>query len=175
MAPGPLREAAGFSYQEFSNLQGAAPAQGRSLQGRRGEQRLGLGGIPCSGERPGAGLLRPSRLGRYPAVTRNAFGKGTLTYDGTLPSDALQERILGDTLGVAGVSLADSALPAGIQVRHGVLRNGRAAHFYLNFSREPREVTYSYGDGTELLSGGAAVKSGKITLAPWKVAIVEEK
>jgi beta-galactosidase len=174
-APGPLRLAAGISYQEFSNLRAPLRLKGDPFgAGEENKVSVWADYLVPESARALAYYDHPV-LGRYAAVTRNSFGRGTLTYVGTLPSEALQERILGDTLSGAGVSLADSALPAGIQVRHGVLRNGRAAHFYLNFSSEPREVTYAYGDGTELLSGGAAVKSGKITLAPWKVAIVEEK
>ena len=35
-------------------------------------------------------------FGKWPAVTRNPFGKGTLTYEGTYLSDALQEKVLAE-------------------------------------------------------------------------------
>jgi beta-galactosidase len=38
----------------------------------------------------------------YPAITRNAFGKGTLTYEGTALSDPLQDRVLLSVLELAG-------------------------------------------------------------------------
>ena len=37
-------------------------------------------------------------FGKYPAVTENQFGAGTLTYEGTLVSDAIQEKILARVL-----------------------------------------------------------------------------
>ena len=52
-------------------------------------------------------------FGRYPALTRNAFGKGTVTYEGTVLSDALQEKVVRDVLEQARVSLPDAALAGG--------------------------------------------------------------
>jgi hypothetical protein len=45
----------------------------------------------------------------------------------------------------------------------------------LNYSSDPQKVTYSYGGGSDLLSGEAVSPSGEIILKPWDLAIVEEK
>jgi beta-galactosidase len=102
------------------------------------------------------------------------FGKGSLTYQGTLPSEALQKSILKDTLRTAGISLEDNRLPAAVMVRHAVLRSGKKAHFYLNFSGEARNFAFGYGDGIDILSGMPAVTSRQIALGPWDLAIIEE-
>ncbi len=92
-----------------------------------------------------------------------------------MPSEALQKKILEDTLRTAGISLEDNSLPAAIKVRHGVLRSGKKAHFYLNFSDKAGEFTFSYGDGIDILSGQPAARSQNIVLPPWDLAIIEEK
>ncbi len=61
-APGPLREAAGFSYQEFSNLEHPLALKGDPVPcGRRKPGRI-LGGVPDARACQGSRLLRPSVL-----------------------------------------------------------------------------------------------------------------
>ena len=105
-------------------------------------------------------------------MTRNAFGKGTLTYEGTVVSDALQEKILANALKSAGIDLSDSALPPGIKVKHAWTPDGRPVHFIYNFSAEPKTFAYRYENGTDLLSGKSVIKNQNLALAPWDVAIV---
>jgi beta-galactosidase len=69
----------------------------------------------------------------------------------------------------------DQKLPAGVRVKHGTGRAGKAFHYYFNFSTAPQRVAYSYGDGTELLSNQAVAKGGALALDPWGVAIVEQE
>jgi beta-galactosidase len=69
---------------------------------------------------------------KYPAITRNSFGKGTLTYEGTVLSDKLQERVLLDVLERAGLTGPDQSLPATVRVKHGQNRRGKTLHYYLN-------------------------------------------
>ena len=68
-------------------------------------------------------------FGQYPAITRNSFGKGTLTYEGTYLSDRLQENVVLDTLRTAGVPLTDAGLPAPVKAKHGILGTGRRSIF----------------------------------------------
>jgi hypothetical protein len=60
MAPGPLREAAGFHYQEFSNLEKPLALKGDPFQAARGKPRERLGGYAAARQGQGAGLLRSS-------------------------------------------------------------------------------------------------------------------
>jgi beta-galactosidase len=52
---------------------------------------------------------------------------------------------------------------------------GKALHYYLNYSSDPQTFHYWHGAGAELLSGRAISASQEMTLAPWDVAIVEER
>jgi len=72
-------------------------------------------------------------FGKYPALTRNAFGKGTVTYQGTVLSDTLQEKVVADVLKQAGI-VPEAGLPAKVRARQAVARDGKALRFYLNYS-----------------------------------------
>lgn len=172
-SPGPLRKAAGISYQEFSSLSG--PLQLRP-------DPYGLGSENTASV--WAEMLVPegaetvlsyehSFFGKYPAVTRNRFGKGTLLYEGTYPSAALQRALIAEALGRASLLGPDQKLPASVKVRHGVA-SGRVLHYYLNVAGEPRDVSYSHGDGIDLLTGGSIARGGRIQMEPWGVAIIGE-
>ncbi|HXG32696.1 MAG TPA: beta-galactosidase [Bryobacteraceae bacterium] len=173
-APGPLREAAGFSYQEFSSL-----AQPLALKGDpygAGEHnRVSVWAemiIPESAQ-PLAWYDHPF-FGKYPALIRNRFGKGTLTYQGTFLSDELQQKVLAEVLALAGLTGPDQQLPPPVRVKHGVNRAGRTLHFYLNFSGQSQSLTYPYREGRELLTDRPLSRGAALTLGPWDLAIVEE-
>ena len=87
-----------------------------------------------------------------------AFGKGTLTYEGTVLSDALQRKVLLDVLGRAGLTGPDQDLPLSVRLRQGVGRDGKRLRYYLNYSRAPQSFAYPHPAGTDLLTGMAVEK-----------------
>ena len=135
-APGPLREAAGISYQEFSNL----------------EQPLALKADPFhvgSDNKVSywAEFLMPEHaqarawydhpfFGRWPAITENHYGSGTLLYEGTYLSDTLQKNVLLEVLKEITLAGPDQQLPPAVRVRHGANRLGKRLHYYFNYSSE---------------------------------------
>jgi beta-galactosidase len=175
MAPGPLREAAGFHYQEFSILKSPLALKGDPFQAGKDNQVSEWADmlLPDSAQ-PLAYYDHPF-FGRYPAITRNRFGKGTLTYEGTILSDKLQERIFLDSLKLAGVTGPDQALPGSVRVKHGVNRAGKTVHYYLNYSSSPQTLSYAYAAGYDLLKQTAVARSQQIVLEPWDLSIIEEK
>jgi beta-galactosidase len=114
-------------------------------------------------------------FGKYPAITQNQFGQGTLTYEGTVLSDKLQSAVLLSVLQKAALTGPDQDLPPSVRVKHGVNRKGEALHYYLNYSGDPQTVTYYYAAGVDLLTQSAVGKGQAITLKPWDLAILEEK
>ena len=117
MAPGPLREACGFHYQEFSNLRQPLKLKNNPY----GEGTVSTWAeflIPDSAT-PLAYYDHPF-FGKWPALTRNKFGSGTVTYEGTFPSDDMQVRIVREVLGLAGLTGPDQELPPKVRVKHGV-------------------------------------------------------
>jgi beta-galactosidase len=174
VAPGPLREACGFSYGEFTNLKG----------------RLGLKGDPFKAGAENkvsawAEYILPEKaealafydhpvFGKFPAVTRNRFGRGSLTYEGTYLSDALQEKVVAAALESAGVRLADAALPPEIRAKHAVLADGTPVHAFFNFSAAAQTFVYGYPGSREILSGRKIDKFQRITLPAWDLVIIAE-
>ncbi len=174
-APGPLREAAGFYYQEFSNLERPLALKGDPY--KAGEQnRVSVWAEMLVPEKAEAlAFYDHPFFGQYPALTRNRFGKGTLTYQGTVLSDELQRRVLAEVLALAELTSPDQSLPAAVRTRHGVSKAGRPMRYYLNFSGETQTVPYVYGPGEEVLTGKKVAKDGTLTLPPWDLAIIEEQ
>jgi len=114
-------------------------------------------------------------FGKYPAITRNSFGKGTLTYEGTVLSEKLQQSVVLDVLKEAGLTGSDQDLPAPVRVKHGSNRSGKTLHYYLNFSNDSQTFSYAYGSGIDLLAQSAVDRGKQLTLKPWDAAIIEEK
>ena len=112
---------------------------------------------------------------KYPAITRNSFGKGSVTYEGTVLSDTLQTKVLLDVLQRAGIAGPDQNLPPSVRAKHGTNRNGKLVHYYLNYSAQEQAFSYPYAAGTELLTQAAVAKSQKLTVKPWDLALIEEK
>jgi len=112
---------------------------------------------------------------KYPAITRNTYGKGTLTYEGTVLSDKLQEQVLLGVLQQAGLTGTDQSLPLAVRVKHGQNRKGKTLHYFLNYSNETQNFTYAYGAGGDLLTQNSVARGQKVTLKPWDAAILEEK
>jgi beta-galactosidase len=173
--PGPLRAAAGFSYQEFSTLREPLTLRGDPYGVGAEANKVSTWAellLPDTAQ-PRAFYDHPF-FGRYPAVTRNAFGGGTLTYSGTHLSDALQKKVLIEVLQLAKLTSSDQQLPKSVRVRHGTNVAGRRMHYYLNYSGEPQTFAHAYGSGIDLLTGKAIAASTKVTVSPWDLLIVEE-
>jgi beta-galactosidase len=174
-APGPLREAAGFSYQEFSNLEKPLELKGDPFHVGATDDKVMYW----------AEFLKPEHakavayydhpfFGRWPAITENNFGSGTLLYEGTYLSDALQTSIVRRSLDEAGIAV-EKSLPAAVHAVNGVDRLGHTLHYYFNYSGSPVTFTYSHAAGAALLTSRQIAASQQITLKPWDLAIVEEK
>jgi beta-galactosidase len=174
-APGPLRKAAGFSYQEFSNLKQPLPLKDDPLRAGAGNKVSAWAEmIQLETAKPLAFYDHPF-FGKYPALTRNQFGRGTLTYEGTLLSDELQAKVIADVLRMAGLSGPDQQLPPAIRAKSGTGNAGHALRYYLNYSGAAQTFPYSHGSGIDLLTGKDIANGQTMTLAGWDLAIIEEK
>jgi len=175
MAPGPLRKAAGFRYQEFSSLTKPLALKGDPFQaGADNQVSTWAEMLILEGAKPLAFYDHPF-FGKYPAITQNHFGEGTLTYEGTVLSDTLQSAVLSSVLQLAGLTGSDQQLPAPVRVKHGTNRQGKVLHYYLNYSSDPQNVQYPYKAGQDLLTNSPIAASQSLTLKPWDLAIIEER
>jgi beta-galactosidase len=174
-APGPLREAAGFSYQEFSNLEHPLALKGDPYHAGADNKVSYWAEFLMPEHAKALAYYDHPFFGRWPAITENSYGAGTLLYEGTYLSDELQTAVLKSELEKLGLTGPDQDVPAAVHVQHGVNRMGKRLHYYFNYSASPVQVSYAYAAATNLLSGAAVAKGGQISLGAWDVAILEER
>jgi len=173
--PGPLREAAGFHYQEFSNLRQPISLKDDPLHAGAENKVSDWAEMLTLDSATAIANYDHPFFGKYPAITRNKFGKGSLTYEGTYLSDTLQTKVLLDVLQLAGIAGPDQTLPASIRAKHGTDRGEKALHYYLNYSSDAQSFTYPYGSGTDLPTQSAVSHSQKVTVRPWDLLLIQEK
>ncbi|WP_308366297.1 MULTISPECIES: beta-galactosidase [unclassified Microbulbifer] len=172
--PGLIAEAAGVQYQQFAipdqvTLDGDPYNAGEDANEVRWWMELLT---PTSAEV--IARYRHKGWGDYAAITRNKWGKGEVTYLGFMPTEALIDKIMQDSVTRAGLWGAHQSLKFPTVVRSGELANGHRVHYIFNYSADEARVNYAFGDGSELLSNKAVEKGESLELGPWGVAIVEE-
>jgi beta-galactosidase len=174
MAPGLLRQAAGFRYQEFSNLRQPIPLKGDPFQVEMDNNVSDWAEMLLLEGAHALAYYDHPFFGKYPAITRNYFGAGTLTYVGTVLSDKLEEKLLADLVELAGLGGPDQKLPPTVHVKHGTNRQGKVIHYYLNYSRSSQTFHYPYRAGVDLLTEKQVVTAQSMTLRPWDLVIICE-
>jgi beta-galactosidase len=174
MAPGPLRAALGFHYQEFSNLPQALALKGDPYKvGADNKAEHWAEFLQLDSAKALAWYDHPF-FGRWPAITSNQYGAGKVIYEGTYLSDKLQTEVVHTYLRELGLSGEDQQLPKNLRTRTGVNRFQHKVHYYFNYAGAELSFSYPYKAGTDLLSNRRVAPADKLTLAPWDLAIVEE-
>jgi beta-galactosidase len=174
LAPGPLRQAAGFSYQEFSSLEHPLSLKGDPFHvGTANSVQTWAEFLTLDHAHALAYYDHPF-FGRWPAITENQFGAGTLLYEGTYLSDELQTAVLRNALGRAGLLTSDQQLPAKVHAQQGINRLGKRVDYYFNYSDKEANFRVANANGVDLLSGKSVPAGAALTLAPWDLAIIEE-
>jgi beta-galactosidase len=173
LAPGPLRKAVGAYYQEFSNL--AKPLALKSDPFGAGENNQVSTWAEFLIPETAKALAYYDHpfFGQWPAVIQNQFGKGTVVYEGTMLSDALQREVMKKLLADAELLGDEQQLPATIKSRTGVNRKGQAIRYCFNISPQVQSFAYPFKSGKNLLTGEMVQANSQVTLNPWDVMIVE--
>jgi beta-galactosidase len=173
--PGPLREAVGAQYLEWSGLLEPVAL--------RAEEKVGLavGGGHATAWADALVPATASVLARYvhphfarwAAITTNRHGRGRVTYVGTLPDVTLaraladwiaDESLAADPWRVSGGSITSSGARAG---------DGRRLHFLANWSWEPGSMAIPAA-ADDLLSGERLEAGSTLALGPWDVRVLAE-
>jgi beta-galactosidase len=173
-APGPLREALGFHYQEFSNLAQPLPLKGDPFGvGADNKAQYWAEFLQLDTAKALAWYDHPF-FGRWPAITSNQFGAGKVVYQGTYLSDKLQKAVLKSSLEELGMIGPDQKLQPEVRTRTGVNNFNRPVHYYFNYSAKETSFDYPHKAGTDLLTTKRVAAADKVTLGPWDLAIIEE-
>lgn len=173
LAPGPLRKACGFYYQEFSTigdmkLKGEPFGEGRNSMVSDWYEFL----IPETA-RPLA-YAEHEFFGKWPVITANDYGKGRLTYIGAYPTQELLGKVVRDAAVDAGVIADDQ--PAFPQIhRSGVNDFGKRVHYIFNYSGSPMTCVNRYARSKELIGGADLASGAQFEIEPWGVVVLEEK
>lgn len=174
LAPGPLREACGFHYQEFTSLKELALKDDPFKVGKdQNKINTWAEYIIPETAKPLAFYDHPY-FKEYPAITINNFGKGTLLYEGCMVSDAIQEKIIQQAIERAKLKTPDQNIHWPLITKSGTNDDGKTIHYYYNYSSAPVSFEYPYSGGTELISGKKVSKQEKLNIAPWDLLIIEE-
>ncbi|MCL1617712.1 beta-galactosidase [Bacteroides sp. ET71] len=172
LAPGPLRKACGFYYQEYSTI-GAMSLKDNPYQ-LDGQHQISdwyefL--IPETAT-PLAYADHPF-FGRWPVITQNNYGKGQLTYIGTYPSQDLLNKIVREVAVKAGIIKADGFVFP-IIIKSGVNAEGNNIHYVFNYSSQENNIHIPYGKVKELITGRKYRQNDSLSLEPWGVSILQE-
>jgi beta-galactosidase len=174
LAPGPLRKACGFYYQEFTNFKELTlkdnPFQVDEASNKVFDWAEYL--IPETAK--ALAWYDHPHFGKYPAITINNFGKGTLLYEGTGVSDGIQEKILLEGLDRAGIRTVDQDLHWPLITKSGVNDAGHNVHYYYNYTSQTSSLVYPHKSGSELVTRKSVASGAVLEIGPWDVLIVEE-
>lgn len=174
LAPGPLRKACGFYYQEFTNFRELS-LKGNPFKVDEASNKVYDWGEYIIPETAKAlAWYDHPYFGKYPAITINQFGKGTLLYEGTGVSDEIQEKILLEGIDRAAIRTVDQQLHWPIVTKSGINDSGKKVHYYYNYASQASSLKYPHPAGTELVSGKGITTGTTVAIGPWDVLIVEE-
>ena len=173
LAPGPLREACGFYYQEFSNIKNI-PLKNNPFEVDENIATDWMEFIIPETAKPVA-YYDHRYFSQYPAITINEFGKGTLLYEGSIFSDEIQTKIIEEAIERAEIKDDNHQYEWPVVIKTGINENGKKVHFYYNYSSEDQEVVYQHSSGIELISNTSVEKGRSYNIYPWDILIVEEK
>ncbi|HET9172456.1 MAG TPA: beta-galactosidase [Actinospica sp.] len=170
-APARLAEAAGLSYDEFSNLAGDLPL--RTVEGSPFELPLDAtatrwaDGLTVTDAEVLATYQHP-HFGRWPALTTRRHGDGRITYVGTVPGRSLA-RTLAAWLTPKPVG-GWTGLPVSVTVSTGTAPDARRVHIVHNWNWDPVSVTAPL-PLTDVLTGASVAADAQIQLGPWDVRV----
>ena len=171
-APGPLRKACGFYYQEYSTINNLKLKDDPFLLGKENCVSDWYEFLIPETATPLAYADHPF-FGKWPVVTENKYGKGKLVYIGTYPSQGLLDKLVKQVAVEAGIISSDEyTFP--VIVRSGVNSAGKQLHYVFNYSDRPCQFASKYFSALELLTGKNVKQGDKMAIEAWGVAILQE-
>lgn len=171
-APGPLRPAAGMSYQEFSNLGhpvGVLSALGDFVVSNGARATAWADGVQPENVDTEVRFAE-DHFAQFCAVTSRACGAGRVTWVSTVPNDVLARDIAVWSLSKAGVRLTWPELPEAVRATSARNAGGNLVWFLANWSAEAQFIaSVVTGRGGNKPIGVGDV----IRLAPFDLMLIE--
>lgn len=173
-APGPLREAAGFYYQEYSCID-KIPLKDNPFGVSDDVNLIGdwYEMLILETAKPLAYAEHPF-FGKWPVITENEYGKGKLTYLGTNPTQEIMDKIIRDAAVECG-AIDEDQLSHPIIIREGKNDKGKGIHYIFNYSANSWTIINDVASGSDLLTGKTYKLGEHIVCEPWGVIIIESR
>ena len=170
---GPLTEACGFTYQEYSSIN-KLPLKPNGIGAADNTVNTWMEFLQLTTAQP-LGTVEHQFFGQWPCITENQYGKGHLIYIGTVPSTDLLYKIIARAADRKGIAIVERQYQFPVILRSGTNAKGRQIHYLFNFSYEPKTVAWPYPASQSLLDKQSLAKGQDITIEPWGVVIGEER
>ncbi|MDV3253765.1 beta-galactosidase [Devosia sp. BK] len=166
-APGPLRQAAGFSYQEFSSLEHPIALKGE-LAGNAAHwaELLVLEGATALAH------YDHKFFRQWAAVTTNSYGKGRFTYMGSWLDLAAQSALVRRVVGEAGITILDG-LPPTVRIRRATSNAGKPLIFLFNYGDDAVTLPVGAVTGRNMLTETALDSNQTLTIGGWDVLVAQ--
>ncbi|NGO46123.1 beta-galactosidase [Streptomyces ureilyticus] len=171
-APGRLTEAAGVTYDEFSNLARDLPVRPVSGSPLRlppeATATRWADGLTVTDAEVLAAYDHP-HFDRWPAITTRRHGGGRVTYVGTVPDRALARALTEWLVPSAHHGWRD--LPESVTATTGTSSDGRRVHIVHNWSWEPARVSAPVAL-TDVLNGTSVPAGTALVLGAWDIRVL---
>lgn len=173
LAPGRLRSACGFYYQEFASINEMGLKDDPYHLGPANKVYDWAEYIIPETAKPTAYYI-DKHLQQYPAILKNNYGKGTLTYIGTVPGAELLRAVIKEASDNAGISMLPESVTYPIIVRSGINDMHKNIHYVFNYSDDPKTCVYPFKKGVDLLDRKEINNKDTVEIPAWGVRVIEE-
>ena len=172
LAPGPLKDVCGFTYQEFSTIN-KLNLKANELGANDNTVNTWFEFLQPTTAKPLAYIDHPF-FGKWPCITENSYGKGHLIYLATVPSQDLLQKIVARAADRIGQLPFNGKYHYPIIMRSGINGSKKSIHYIFNYSAEEKSIEYPFADSRSLLDNQSLKKDSRVTIEPWGVVIAEE-
>ena len=170
--PGMIHEACGISYQLFVqpenvNLQ----SEVLNFEGKDAKVYEWMELIEPTTAKVLAKYQHPY-WGKYAAITKNTYGKGTAVYVGCFVSSDVIRELFEKELASLGINDSRQEGRFPIIIKRGINENNQDIYMYLNYSDKVAWLKHIYKGGTSLLNNKKISTGDVIKIEPWDLDIL---
>lgn len=113
----------------------------------------------------------------YAAVTTNRYGRGSATYIGCCPTEAVYKKIYQYVIEHERLEdiFTDARVTFPIITKKAINQFDRSIRFYFNYSMQEQRIIYNFQHGVELFSQKKIEEGMPLSIEPWGIRIIEER